>query len=304
MRHLDVFARQAAAQYGLLTLRQLRQQGSTDKQIERLVRRGLIRSRRRGLYELVGSTPCWEQDVLAACLSADRLSAASHRSGIRLWGMRTVDDEVEISIRYPAQLRSPGIIVHRSRDLSEHDVTYIDAIPVTTPVRTLCDAGLIFPDHEVERMTHFSLAKRLVTPADLWRYRRRVGRQGRTGVGPLERVLERLPPDVDCADSGPEIAMRALCEEYGLPVPVWQHPVVACGRHYRIDFAYPGRRVAIEYDEFEPHTRPDVFANDRQRQNDLIASGWVVLRFTWPDLRDRPGDVARRIRLALDSVTI
>lgn len=298
MSNVNAFARMAAAQYGLLTLNQLRT-GLTDAQVRALTRRGVLERRRRGLYLFAGSAPSWEGDVMAACLSTPDLAAASHRSALRLWGFRSVDDEVEVSIRYPARLNDPSIIVHRSRDLSEHDITYIDAIPVTSPTRTLCDAGLVFPDHEVERLTHHALAKELLTPTQLWRYRRRVGRHGRTGVGPLERVLERLPPGIENADSGPEIKMRALCDEYGLPEPVWQHTVLARGRRYVIDFCYPSARVAIEYDEFDEHTKAEVFESDRERQNNLIEVGWTVARLVWRDLVDHPAATARRLRSLL-----
>ena len=63
-----------------------------------------------------------------------------------------------------------------------------------------------------------------------------------------------------------------------------------------IDFAYPERRLAIEYDEYIEHTRPDKWAEDKRRQNDLVEVGWTVIRFQWTDLRDNPAGVARRIR--------
>jgi restriction endonuclease-like protein len=232
---------------------------------------------------------------MVACLASPRLIVASHRSSSRLWGLRTVDDQVEVSVRYPGRLEIPGVIVHRIRDLTEHDYTYVEGIPVTTPARTLCDAGLVFGDKEVQRMINHALAKKIVTSRDLWRFRVRVGRQGRTGVGALERALNRLPPDISRADSGPEIEMRQLCQEFGVPAPIWQHPVIARGVAYRIDFAYPEKRIAVEYDEFDPHTTPEAFVQDRRRQNDLQECGWTVIRFTWDDLRDDPAGVARRL---------
>lgn len=300
MQDMTVLARTAASQYGLLSTAQLIESLGSRDRIRRLRDRGLLIAKRRGVYAMAGAVPGWQSDLMAACLSTPRLVVGSHRSAHRLWGLQSVDDDLDVSVRYPAQVRLDGVNVRRIRDLTIHDFTWIEGLPVTTPARTLCDAGLDFPDHEVERMVQHAIAVGIVTPAELWRYRHRVGRRGRNGVGALDRALRRLPPGVEQADSGPEIAMRRLCESTGLPSPAWQHPVVAKGRRYVIDFAYPEHRVAIEYDGLEPHRRVDVFESDRVRQNDLVEAGWTVLRFTWADLRDRPEAVIARLRRILN----
>lgn len=210
--------------------------------------------------------------------------------------MRSVDDDIELSVRYPASLSRTRATVHRSRDLTQFDFTFIDAVPVTTPARTLCDLGLVLPEGEVERLAHHCIAKGIVGVGELWRYRRRVGRRGRTGVGALERALDALPPDVASADSGPEVALAGICRRFSLPEPAWQHPVAAGGRRYVLDFAYPEQRIAIEYDEYVDHSRPEKFESDRRRQNDLQAAGWTVIRFVWSDVRDHPSRVAQVIR--------
>jgi hypothetical protein len=296
MQDMTVLARMAASQHGLLSRPQLEQALGSRHRIETLQRAGFLERRRRGVFAVAGALPTWQAEVMAACLATRRLVVASHRSAIRLWGLRSVDDEIDVSIRYPGQIRLAGVNVRRIRDLTWHDFTYIEGVPVTTPARTLCDAGLVFGADEVERMTQHAIAKEIVSPAELWTYRRRVGRRGRTGVGALDRALVRLPERVGMADSGPEIEMARLCADAGLPTPVWQHPVVARGRRYLVDFAYPEQRLAIEYDEFEEHPRPEKFESDRARQNDLQEVGWTVIRFVWSDLRDRPAEVIARIR--------
>lgn len=75
---------------------------------------------------------------------------------------------------------------------------------------------------------------------------------------------------------------------------VFQHPV---GR-FRIDFAYPELLIAIEVDGYGPHASRAAFQRDRSRQNDLVALGWTVLRFTWADVVKRPDHVARVLRQA------
>ena len=75
------------------------------------------------------------------------------------------------------------------------------------------------------------------------------------------------------------------------------HPVVL-GRE--LDFAYPPERVAIECDGWESHGLDrQGFEGDRVRDADLVAAGWVVLRFTWRQITRRPAWVAGIIRATL-----
>jgi len=60
-----------------------------------------------------------------------------------------------------------------------------------------------------------------------------------------------------------------------------------------LDFAYirSNHRVCIEIDGYGAHQRNAsrrVFGDDRFRQNDLVLDDWVVLRFAYDDLQDRP----------------
>lgn len=41
---------------------------------------------------------------------------------------------------------------------------------------------------------------------------------------------------------------------------------------------------------------PARFRADRRKGNDLVAAGWVLLRFTWHDVTDRPEATVARIR--------
>jgi len=67
-----------------------------------------------------------------------------------------------------------------------------------------------------------------------------------------------------------------------------------------VDIAFVRERLAIEIDGWAWHHTPQRFQRDRAKQNALVAAGWTVLRFTWFDLNDRPGDVVRRVRAALE----
>jgi very-short-patch-repair endonuclease len=71
----------------------------------------------------------------------------------------------------------------------------------------------------------------------------------------------------------------------------------------RVDAALPAIKLAIEVDGFGHHSTPEQFQYDRARQNELVAIGWTVLRFTWDDIVQRPAQVARTIERAIGRLT-
>ncbi|WP_375430111.1 DUF559 domain-containing protein [uncultured Friedmanniella sp.] len=66
------------------------------------------------------------------------------------------------------------------------------------------------------------------------------------------------------------------------------HPVVLDGLLYYLDVAFPGIRLVLEIDGRLHEDDPDIFENDRLRQNHLVLEGWIVLRFTWRMLEEDP----------------
>lgn len=77
------------------------------------------------------------------------------------------------------------------------------------------------------------------------------------------------------------------------------HQVHVDGRPYFIDIAFAGQRLAVEIDGRLHEDDPDIFENDRLRQNALVLTGWRVLRFTWAMLVTDPGYALAQIRSAL-----
>ncbi len=60
-----------------------------------------------------------------------------------------------------------------------------------------------------------------------------------------------------------------------------------------LDFTYirPPFRISIEIDGFGPHQKNASrrkFSDDRFRQNQLVLDDWIVVRFSYDDLRERP----------------
>jgi very-short-patch-repair endonuclease len=76
--------------------------------------------------------------------------------------------------------------------------------------------------------------------------------------------------------------------------------VLVSGREVaRVDFAWPDRKVAVEYDGLW-HAEPGQFAKDRRRLNRLREAGWTVVFVTAADMH-RPADLVARIAAALSA---
>lgn len=77
------------------------------------------------------------------------------------------------------------------------------------------------------------------------------------------------------------------------------HPVVLDGLLYYLDVAFPGPRLVVEIDGRLHEDDPDIFENDRLRQNQLVLEGWTVLRFTWRMLAEDPEGFVATVRAGI-----
>ena len=101
------------------------------------------------------------------------------------------------------------------------------------------------------------------------------------------------------AQSPPESELRVRLVLAGLPRPVAQHPVrLASGLVLHPDLAWPEFRVAIEYDG-RWHADDEQLHRDRQRLNQLVGAGWLVLHVTSRRLRHDFPSLVREVQAAL-----
>ncbi|CAJ1584979.1 endonuclease domain-containing protein [[Mycobacterium] wendilense] len=86
----------------------------------------------------------------------------------------------------------------------------------------------------------------------------------------------------------------------GLPEPVLQYEIIdRDGRCWRVDFAWPEHKVAVEYDGFDFHSTTEHLRRDRQKRAALQELGWTVLSVVCDDVRGRPDTTVRRISTQL-----
>jgi very-short-patch-repair endonuclease len=96
-----------------------------------------------------------------------------------------------------------------------------------------------------------------------------------------------------------EVKVWRLLRNAGLR-PVRQYEVRCGGRTYRLDFAWPKLKVAVEAEGFSAHGGTRIrFVADRRRTADLAAEEWAVIPVTWDECTGNPEGVVRRVRASL-----
>ena len=65
------------------------------------------------------------------------------------------------------------------------------------------------------------------------------------------------------------------------------------------DIVFEEIKLLVEIDGRAHHSARDVFEADRRRQNQLVAAGWTVLRFTPTQLANDPQEVIASVRATI-----
>jgi very-short-patch-repair endonuclease len=243
--------------------------------------------RRGDVVELDGggfALPDADPDIATAVRLGGVVShiSAARMQGFELWNP---PDRLHISVPRGRWVNEDGVAVHR-RPLPPEDLD--PWRPVTAPLRTALDCGRSLPlcDAVVVlesglRLGKYSLAalhagaeaargndtaalRRAVRHANLMS-----GSTLESATGPLLDLL------------GHDIRRQVLIPGVG-----------------PVDFLIDGWLV-VETDGFEFHSNRADYRKDRRRLNALAERGYVLLRFTYEDVRYRPWDVLAQVAAVL-----
>ena len=288
MRLLDVDST-ACAQHGLITRES---SGLSTSAWHRAIRAGQFEQVHPDVARLAGTPRTPEQRIAAAVLAAGTRTVASHRSAARLWGVpRPDDDPVDVIVAHDRRPRLCSVSVHRPNDRADLRPQRRAGIACTNVLRMVCDLGAVDPSGVSTAVGHV-LAMKLADLNALEAGAHRHGGRGRRGVVALRNAIDEWSIDQKPADSILEAAMNRLIERYVLP-PVEFHPIIE-GRE--VDFRIAGSPIILECDGWAHHgLNRSGFERDRDRDGDLIAAGWIVVRFTYRSITSSPATVARRI---------
>lgn len=306
-RHLSM----ARGQHGTVSRDQLLAAGIPPRTISGWLSSGILVGVFAGTYATGIGVLHFLGLCMAATLTGPEGSVLSHRSAAALHGLVPPPSVIEV-IRpvghtRPLEDRRPAgpssgwtLVVHRSRDLPEHEITTVNQIRTTTPSRTLLDLAARESLPRLQSMVAAGERERV------WRSdeTERTGARGRGWKGLRKYRAVVLAPDLDDAltESELELRFRQFCRNHDINlnearvnVPIGE---------FRIDCVWEGLRLIVEVDSWTWHRSREAFERDRRRDAINTARGYRTVRVTSRAMEDRPAETAdllKRVRARIQS---
>ena len=277
----------AMRRHAVASTRELRALGLTRSGIARRVASGRLHRWHRGVFAIGHANPTTHGRWRAAVLACGERAVLRHRSGGSLWGFWSgAAGRIEVTVPGGGRPGPREVHVHRTRRLTDDDVTEHEGIPVTTVARTLVDLAEVLGPRQLRRAVHEADVLRLLDADAVWAAAARVS--GRRRSKRLLRLLGGPPP------KGNELERRflELCELAGLPRP--EHNVLV--GVFEVDFIWRDARLVVETDGARVHDTRQKFEDDRRRDAELTAAGYRVVRFTWRQITEEPAVVIAVLR--------
>lgn len=240
------------------------------------------------VYRVAGVPPSLEQRAVSVTLWGGPDAVVSHDTAAALWQIAAPGRGLHVSSGRRFTSPPAGVRTHVA-DVSRRDRGSLRGVCVTSVARTLLDLAADRSDDRLLPVVERAILGDLVTPDQLHDVVRR--NPGRRGCRRLARCLD------SAGSSALERKVEELLREAGLPPHRREYPV---GR-FRLDFAWPRARVAIEADGRRWHSSRAGFERDRAKHNVLVQDGWRVVRVTWRDLADCAPVLAKVERLLAGS---
>jgi very-short-patch-repair endonuclease len=280
--------RVGGAQWGAIGHLQLRDCGVGWSATSRWVRSGHLHPKYHGVYAVGHPNLPVEGELTAALLAAGPGAVLSHATAAWWWGLIEHQPAV-IEISVPTRRAPiPGLKLHHPRHL---ETDRHRRFPITTVIQTLLDYAAANSVERVKRALAEAEFLKLVNLDDV---RRALGR-GRPGSATLREALNTHQPELARTRSELERAFARLCRAEDLPTP--EVNVILCG--YLVDALWREQRVVVEVDGLDGHRTPAQRERDYQRDLVLRRNGFVVLRYTYQQVKRQAPEVAADLHRAL-----
>ena len=288
----------AAAQSGLITRAQALAAGIARRTLTRRVSSGLWTEVVPGVYSVGPFVPSRHVLMKAATLWIPG-SAGSHRYAGQEWELDCVPPG-HLDLTSPMRAEHHRLDIHRSSASLDGHVRMRHGVPVTDVTRTLLDLGRFLSARELELAYESALRRQLVHGSSLEEAFESWTRQGRDGAATWRKVLGVRDTAVRHSHTNLERRLMQLIRASELPLPEPQFVVSdRLGDIRRFDAAYPEFRIGIEAQSSTWHLGREAWHRDLDRQTRLASAGWLVLYFTYRQIRYEPAYVLDQVRGAL-----
>lgn len=275
----------AASHHAVLSKRQAVQSGMSLPQLRAEIDRLTLRRVAPNVVAVHGAPATWEQELMAATLTANRAGIISHRAAARLHGLDGFADTtlVELTVPRGRRVRIPGAVVHQSA-LEADQWLEISGIRCTTVAQTLVDLPQVVGPRAMERAID-SFQRQGYDLAWLEQValaNRRPGHPGPKLV--LEAVRERSRRG-RVRGSWFEKLIEEIISSPLLPAPVLQHVIRTETGEFigRVDLAFPAVRLGVEAHSRSFHTGTHLEVVDQRRENRAMEQGWQLVYLGWGD---------------------
>jgi very-short-patch-repair endonuclease len=287
-------AETASAQWGVMSLDDLRRCGLSPSAVSDRVAKGVLHRVHRGVFAVGHPNLRLEGRLLAALKACGEDAVLSHFSAAALWDVVGWDDRhPEVTVVRSGTRVHRGIRVHRTQALDARDVTRHKGIPITSPARTLVDLAAILDERPLRRAVREAQARQRVNVRQLLEAMTRLG--PRRGVRKLGRIITggAAPTRSELEDVVLDLILRG-----GLAHPDVNRPLIVGGRRVVPDFRWPDQHLVLEADGAAWHDNDVTRQDDAARQAWLEAHGERVVRVTWGQAIKQPEQTLTRLRHA------
>jgi very-short-patch-repair endonuclease len=278
----------AQTQHGAFSRRQAVAAGATKFVIGRRVAKRTWLDLTEDVFANAAARSTWRLHVMAATLAGPG-GVASHRTCAALRRVPGfAENRIEVTRTIGERSTSTHGVVHRTRWLPPWHITKIDGIPVTTSARMLFDLAAVVSFERLERAVDNALVMRIVSLDELHDMLVELAERGRTGIGPMRRILAKRSPGYIPNESELEADFERLLEQAGERIPRRQVDVGGETWVGRVDYRDAGSPVVWEIDGRTHHQQLLDAERDDKRRTELTAAGLVPVRFKRHQIKNQP----------------
>lgn len=280
----------ASRQYGTFSRSQAKSAGFSPRMIVTRVQSGAWIRLAPAVYSLASAPPKWERQMAAALLTREG-SIAAGRSAAHLHGFDAFGPgRPVIMIGSDGNARSPLARVIRSERF--HDVGRVRkrGFVVTDEAETVMTLAAELDRDPLEGLVDSLLARKSCTVDEFASVV--AANHGARGVAKLRPIVAfRLPDAYQPPTTELERLLYGVLDDPRLPPYTRQMPMSYQQVDTTVDAYIDPWRLIVEGDGRRWHTRKADHDRDRIRDNEAVAHGYAVLRFTYEMLRDSPRKV-------------
>ena len=268
-----LLARVAARQDGLISRERLIGEGASPEQIARLLTANRLHEIHRGVYAVGYSSITRKARLRAATMIGPDVALRLYSAAE--WHTLISPRTGNVHVTSPRCIRRPNIIATR-QSLPADELETNDEVLLTSVSRTLFDLagqGRDTFESALRKAEFRRLTSELSLPALLERYPRARGTVTIREVLGARLYLKQADSPLE------ELFLRFLAAR-AIELPETNVTLEAEGVRYRVDCLWRDVGLIVELDGRDGHARELAFESDRDRDGNLLAAGYRVLRIT------------------------